>query len=112
MRSLSDKYRLQALSLPEITDEIEELTRRIVKRGVEFQERKLRPGPLLNAIVLHFLGFPAEEQERIAVESLARLEALLSDAPAAEAHVADPTRTVLGTVEDPPAPARRRRKQS
>lgn len=83
-------------------------------RGVQFRGRKLRPGPVLNAIVLHFLSMPIDEQERITREYLARYERLLeSDEPVKLAEVVAPRREVAqGVPVAGPAPPSRGRKRA
>lgn len=78
MRNLTTTHRLQALSVPEITDEFERLALEYA-RGLKFRGGKLRQGHVLNAAVLHFLSLPEAERGRIVRENLARLEALLDD---------------------------------
>lgn len=75
-RDLTDSYKLQTPSIPEIKDAFDGAAKQIA-RGVAFRGRKLRPGPLLNAVVLHFLSLDEAERVRIAVENLAILETLL-----------------------------------
>jgi hypothetical protein len=117
MRSLTSTHRLQALSVPEITDEIERLVMRY-GREVKFQGRKLRPGPLLNAIVLHFIRLPEAEQAHIIAGAVRELEALLADDDRAEGDrptgpgltaSLDVTDRIEDEPEDEATPKRRRR---
>jgi hypothetical protein len=78
MRPLTSDNRLQALSVPEITEAFEDAAVAI-SRVHEFNGRKLKPGPLLNAIVLRFLEMDEGERGAFAGESLARLELLLAE---------------------------------
>jgi hypothetical protein len=78
MRNLTTTHRLQALSVPEVTDRLEDLLHR-VGRTLKFRGHKLRPGHVLNAVVLHFLSQSEEEQDRALAGSLSRLEAILGD---------------------------------
>src|SRR5208283_612602 len=76
MREPSENEKLQAPSIPEIKDGLITETVRLA-RLVKFRGRKLRPGPLINAVLLHFLKMPAEERARIAQVGVAAYEALL-----------------------------------
>lgn len=75
-REPSDSHKIQAQSVPETKDAFDAVAKQIA-RTVAFRGRKLRGGPLLNAIVIHFLGLTEAERENIAVEGLAIYEALL-----------------------------------
>lgn len=76
--------RVQYPSIPELKDGFEDLTNRIARKAkLRFRGRKLRSGPLHNAVMLHFLTLPEDEQIEIAEEGLRRYEALLQlDEPA------------------------------
>jgi hypothetical protein len=79
-RRLTSDYKLQANSIGEITDEFDALVRRITRREeLKFRGAKLRPGPLLNALIYEFLRLPEEEAARRAREALARLESFLAE---------------------------------
>src|SRR5262245_19885370 len=78
MRALTRQHRLQALSVSEITDRFEDVAVAI-GRVQAFQGRKAKAGPLLNAMVLWFLGLPEPAQLALATEYLARLEVLLAE---------------------------------
>lgn len=116
MRRFTTTYRLQGLSIPEIAGEFEETTVRL-GRTHNFNGRKLKPGPLLNALVLRFLEMTEEERARIAGESLAKLEMKLAqtDQERAEAErklvavapAVNDTKVVVNGPTD--APKRRRR---
>lgn len=77
MRSLTYKHRLQAQSVPEITEEIERLTM-IHSRKFRFKNRRLKPGPVMNALAAVFIDLSAEEQEQILRRGLDRLEGILA----------------------------------
>lgn len=93
MRSLSRDYRLQALSIPEIAGELE---RRVLDLSEthEFQGRKLKTGPALNAIVLHFLAQSEEAQRAMIEVYLPKLEAILRNDTSAAAKSAPPSAIV------------------
>jgi len=76
--------RVQYPSIPELKDGFEDLTNRIARKAkLKFRGRKLRSGPLHNAVMLHFLMLPEQAQIEIAEASLRRYEALLQlDEPA------------------------------
>lgn len=75
-RDPSDSYKIQAQSIPELKDGFDAISKRIA-REIQFRGRKLRTGPLLNAVVVHYLRLSEEEQMRIAREGLAVYESLL-----------------------------------
>lgn len=73
--------RIQFPSIPELKDGMTNTVNRLARK-VKFRGRKLRPGPLMNALVLHYLTLPEEEQIAIAATSIERYESLLqSDEP-------------------------------
>lgn len=76
MREPNAENRIQAPSIPEIKEGIVASAMRL-GRSIKFRGRKLRPGPLINAVMLQFLTMPAADQERLAREYLARYEAIL-----------------------------------
>lgn len=55
MKKLSQDHRLQGFSLPEIIREWSRLTLDLAEAGVEDRGRKLKPGVLLNAVVLYYM---------------------------------------------------------
>lgn len=76
-RSLtSGDFRLTANSVREITDALDALARRYGPE-FKFQGRKLKAGPLLNAIALHFLLLPEAERTAILERSIPKLEKIL-----------------------------------
>lgn len=77
MRTLSTEHRLQALSVAEIREAMEEFELKLARRH-KFQGRKLKLGPILNAIVLEFMSLPDDEQEKVAVRGLVKLEVMLA----------------------------------
>ncbi len=81
MKMFRKTYRLQADSIKEIGGAYEESAVR-VSHAVRFRGNKLRPGPLLNALVLAFVEMTEEEQERVAQLAVKRLEDVMDDAPA------------------------------
>lgn len=78
MRSLTRDHRLQALSVADITEPFEDAALAL-GRVYEFNGRKLKAGPLLNAVVLRFLEMSEAERSAFAAEYLARLEARLAE---------------------------------
>lgn len=81
-REPSDSEKVQAPSVAEIKDAFAIAQKRLARK-VSFRGRKMGVGPLLNAVVIHFLSLPEDEQERIAGAGVARYEELLGlDDPA------------------------------
>ena len=86
-REPSDKEKVQAPSVAEIKDALAIAQKRLARK-VSFRGRKMGLGPLLNAVVIHFLGLPEDEQERIATAGVARYEQLLElDEPADDPRI-------------------------
>lgn len=80
-RKLDENEKIQVASIPEIKDGMTNVATRI-SRKVKFSNRKLRPGPLMNAVFVWFLTRTEDVQEEIAREYVAKLEAILeADAP-------------------------------
>lgn len=69
--------RIQGLSIPEIKDGLARVLLR-VSRDVKFRGRKLRAGPMLNAVVVHFLTLDEASQDAIIAGGLRAFEELLS----------------------------------
>jgi hypothetical protein len=81
MRSLTDREtRLSANSLPEITEALTHLAQQY-GRDYRFGGRRIKMGPLLNAITLHFLLLDDGERRAIVERAVPALEALLEVAP-------------------------------
>lgn len=78
MRPLTRDHRLQALSVADITEPFEDAALAL-GRVHEFNGRKLKAGPLLNAVVLRFLEMDEAERSAFAAEYLARLEVRLAE---------------------------------
>ena len=76
MREPNAENRVQAPSIPEIKEGVVAAAMRL-GRSIKFRRRKLRPGPLVNAVLLQFLTMPPNDQERISRDYLARYEAIL-----------------------------------
>lgn len=91
MRNLTTKHRLQGLSVRELVREFD-VAATEVGTEKDFLGRKLKPGPLLNALVLHFLSLDKESRLRFGNVWVARLELYLSETDeeraAALAHLA------------------------
>lgn len=80
-RKLSNDDRIQTPSITELKDGLESVAQRIARR-VKFQGRKLRYGPMLNAIVAEFLRLPEDQQDAMVESGLQLVETLLeSDEP-------------------------------
>lgn len=75
-RKLVDSEKIQMPSVPEIKDGMASVATRL-SRKVKFNQRKLRPGPLMNAVFLWYLTRPEETQEEIAREFIGTLEGIL-----------------------------------
>lgn len=96
-REPSSDHKIQFPSIAELKDGFVTLTNRIGRR-LKFRGRKLRNGPLLNAIVLHYMLLPEQEQLEIAERYLRKYEALLAfdepqdDLGSIVADDGDPTR--------------------
>lgn len=76
MRKFEKAFRLQADSCEEIAAEFSEVAAKLGRR-IKFDRYKLRPGPLLNALVLEFLLLSEEQREIRADVVMARLEAFM-----------------------------------
>jgi hypothetical protein len=74
--NLGRTWRLQADSAREIALAFEHAALDLAH--LKFRGRKLRPGPLLNALVLAWCDLPPSERERFAVTAIARLDSVLS----------------------------------
>ncbi len=72
-KNFGREYRLQADSYFEVRNKFD-LSVLSLAREVRFQGRKLRGGPLLNALVLWFASLDHDEQVAKAKEALAILE--------------------------------------
>ena len=73
MRRLDKENRLQGYSHPDISGELEAYIARLGGK-IKYNGNKLRPGPLLNAIVLWFLEHSEEERTSLATRMVERLE--------------------------------------
>lgn len=83
MRSLSTSHRLQGFSLPEILRQWEGTCINL-GAGVTVNGRKLKPGPMLNALVLAFIhDLSPEQQWDLARKGVERLEAMMANDEAA-----------------------------
>jgi len=78
MKKFSKSYRLQSDSVAEITRAFEEATFKL-SETLKFDGRKLRPGPLLNAIAVHFLHMSEADREEFGRFALAQLECFLAE---------------------------------
>lgn len=106
MRKLSYQDKLPSHSLPEIYERFNQaLVRQKGRSQTRFLDRKLTAEAMLNAVVLHYLDLPAEQQGSILATYIPRLEALLrteldesSDTPAAQGELEPPTDAGQGAV--------------
>jgi hypothetical protein len=71
------EFRLQTPSIPELQQGLVMARMRLNVRGVKHRTRKLKDGPLLNALVAWFIAQPSEHQEQIAREGVRLFEGLL-----------------------------------
>lgn len=110
MRRLTAAYRLQGLSTREIVGAFEDFAYALAREH-KFNGRKLKAGPLLNAIVLRFLEMPEEARASYAVKALKHLEEFLaeSDNGAAKAVVSTNEVARTETVDGPGHRAKRKR---
>ena len=74
-RSFSRNHRLQALSLPTLVKGLEAVEHHW--KYTEPRPKRWRVGPLLNAIVAHFLSLSEEEQDEILARSFVEVERLI-----------------------------------
>jgi hypothetical protein len=75
-REPSTDHKIQFPSIAELKDGLAALTNRLARR-LKFRGRKLKPGPVMNALLVHFMTLPEDEQARIIEGGLKRYEALL-----------------------------------
>jgi hypothetical protein len=78
MRTFTSDYRLQGFSTREIAESWEDAATRVGRR-FKFDGRKVKPGPLLNALVLWYLGLDEAARLRLAGHALANLEVFLAE---------------------------------
>jgi hypothetical protein len=76
-RSLSSNHRLQGFSLPEVVGDFEQESIRL-SRSMTVNGRRLKPGPLINALVIEFLSLPADSRTVMAARGLAKLEHMMA----------------------------------
>lgn len=76
-RKLEAEDKIQTPSIPEVKHGIANAAMRL-ERKVKFNGRKLRPGPLMNAVFLWYLTQPEDVQEAIARKYVGKLEGILS----------------------------------
>jgi hypothetical protein len=74
----SNKFRLNANSTREISEAFERLAARYGFQHT-FQSRKLKTGPMLNVVALHFLLLPEDARIALLRETIPKLEALLEN---------------------------------
>jgi hypothetical protein len=77
MKRFIKTYRLQCDSIPEIAGVLDEFVLRI-GADLKFNKRRVKTGPLLNALVLWFMSLPEDERRRLAFDSVANLEAFMA----------------------------------
>lgn len=105
--------RFQAESWPGIKDSFDHTTID-VGRSYRFQGRKLRPGPLLNALAVWFTKLDPSEQNRIAGEALHLLESEIQRIEGGEVTIKVKMKKIRnrddGTPVDPTPPKAPKRK--
>lgn len=77
-RKLSPEFRLQGYSTADLVNEWE-LKATGICHGRKLLGRKLKPGPLLNALVLWFMALDRGEQNAIATQAMEMLENHLTE---------------------------------
>ncbi|WP_165253528.1 hypothetical protein [Paludisphaera soli] len=75
-RDPDDKEKIQAPSAAEVKDAFVVAQKRLARK-VTFRGKKMGAGPLLNALVIHFLSLDETAQERIAAIGVAKYEQIL-----------------------------------
>lgn len=90
-RKLSPEFRLQAYATKELVESWE-LRATGICFGRKLKGRKLKPGPLMDALILWFMGLDKGEQDRIVNQALPMLEDHLDrpDDPVAPPAAAQP----------------------
>ncbi len=78
-QELVPKYKVQADSIADVKSALHACARRLADRDVKFRGRVLRTGPLLTALVVHFLALSDEAQDAVAENGLQRLESLMAE---------------------------------
>lgn len=73
----SHSFRLQTMSVHDLSNGMVAVRLRLNAAEIKHRRRKLKDGPLLNAVVAWYLSRGIAEQQAIAVEGLARYEAIL-----------------------------------
>ncbi len=76
-QKVSHSSRIQTPSIPALADGITMARIALNRRALKHHGRKLKDGPLINAIVAWFLDQAEDEQARIAAEGLRFFEAML-----------------------------------
>jgi hypothetical protein len=82
MRPFNKNIRIYADSLTEIKRGLARAAERVTDEGERYAGHVVKPGNLLNALVVWFLKLPPDEQGRIAREGLASLQAVQDSDPA------------------------------
>lgn len=76
MSKPSYDFKLPSRSIYEVKYALEDVIGRADRRRLKFLNRAVSGEAVLNAVVLHFLGLSAAEQDRIVDEFVPRFEAL------------------------------------
>lgn len=106
-QKLSPEYRLQGYSTEELVNAWE-LRATGICHGRKLNGRKLKPGPLLNALVLWFMSLDSAERTRIVDKALPMLEEHLTNRPDPPAEEETPPRPAVPVVNSAPKRKARR----
>lgn len=93
-------YRLSTITIPDLADGLTKARMRLNLRAVKHQKRKLKDGPLLNALVAWFLAQSEDDQADVAIDGLTKYEAMLSG----EVHSPDNPRSGIAAGASPTLP--------
>lgn len=117
MRKFTREEKLQADSREEIARCFKGAVLRLESK-VKFDRRKLRPGPFLNAMVIHFLEMTEADQEQFGQQVVAQMEQFLAEtalereAATVRLHDALTQPPPVGNTSYPVAEAKKRSRRS
>ncbi len=77
-RSLDARWKIQTPSCPEIQRGLRYESDRLADAGVKHFQRKIAPGPLMNAVIAWFLSRSDDDREAIVRDGLTVLDKILS----------------------------------
>jgi len=96
------EHRVQALSVPEIVNGMEQAAMRAkVARGLKFQGIRFRQGHAVNAVLWHFLSLPESEQDEMLAEWSVKFETMLAEPPAEDSRPENESEVRAIEVESP-----------